>query len=342
MPRCTRCNAPLSSVAPGANDPTAQDPGGLGSGYGPGSQQPPPTPWSEPPPDPWSPRSEGNEPAPSPWEARSDGTEPAPPPGPSGQPGPWSPQPEEPTAWAPSSSPHEPPPYESAHGETSISLGREPWDEPEIWQPPPPSNQRRRSAMPYVVIGGGVTILVLVALLIIVWPHDKNDNANPPLTQQGSSETEQTTTDTGTAEPTDTESGSPTASADVTAQAGKVDSLLNDMTSTRRELGTVTGDGDCDSAGLTRIRDQRQSELGTAQGLDVSALQNGSEMKDALVRALQASLDSNKHYLSVAPDCPSEATEADQRATQAKSEFIQYWGPVADEAGLAARSADAI
>jgi len=196
--------------------------------------------------------------------------------------------------------------------------------------------------MPYVIIGGGVTILVLIALLIVVWPHDKNNNANPPLTQQGSSETEQTTADTSTDEPTASDSGSPTAGADVTEQAGKVDSLLSDMSSTRRELGTVTGDGDCDSAGLTRIRDQRQSELSTAQSLDVSALDNGSQMKDALVRALQASLDSNKHYLSVAPDCPSEATDADQRATQAKSEFLQYWGPVAEQAGLAARSADAI
>ncbi|MFG2006623.1 hypothetical protein ACGFNU_46500 [Spirillospora sp. NPDC048911] len=219
-------------------------------------------------------------------------------------------------------------------GETSISLSREPWDEPEIWQPPPPRQKKR--ALPLILIAAGVVLLAALASAIVFWPNDSSNNAGVTPTPQQSTSIEPT--DTGGGEtPTATTSG-----PELTEQAGKVDALLTEMVATRSELGTVTGDGECESSGLRRIRTQRQDQLEKARGLEVSALESGTEMKDALVRALQASVESNSNYLSMAPDCPSTATDADTRASEAKADFVRYWTPIAEQAGLQVRSADAI
>jgi hypothetical protein len=115
------------------------------------------------------------------------------------------------------------------------------------------------------------------------------------------------------------------------------------MARTRSELGTVVADG-CDTAGLQRIHDERQTQLDKANALDVSALDNGTAMKDALVRALRASVESNQRYLDVAPGCPSddEVADVNQEATNAKNEFITYWTPIAQQAGLPTRDGDNI
>ncbi|KAB2347866.1 hypothetical protein F8566_18450 [Actinomadura rudentiformis] len=169
----------------------------------------------------------------------------------------------------------------------------------------------------------------------MLWPSGSSDNAGSPGPQQSESVQQTQNGDGGT--PAATTSG-----PGLTEQAGKVDALLTEMVATRSELGTVTGDGECESSGLRRIRTQRQDQLEKARALEVSALESGTEMKDALVRALEASVESNKRYLDMAPDCPSTATDADSRASQAKSEFVRYWTPIAEQAGLQTRSADTI
>ncbi|MFI0450822.1 hypothetical protein [Actinomadura sp. 6N118] len=244
---------------------------------------------------------------------------------------PWSPPPQS-DPWAPRETPHEP-----SAGETSISLSREPWDEPEIWQPPP--SRKKKKALPLILIAAGVVLLAAVASAIVFWPDGSSDNAGPPQPQQSGNVQETQTGDDGT--PSATTSAT-TSGPGLTEQAGKVDALLTEMVATRSELGTVTGDGECESSGLQRIRTQRQDQLEKARALEVSALESGTEMKDALVRALQASVESNQRYLDMAPDCPSTATDADSRASQAKSDFVRYWTPIAEQAGLQTRSADAI
>ncbi|MFP3962592.1 hypothetical protein SMC26_09710 [Actinomadura fulvescens] len=226
-----------------------------------------------------------------------------------------------------------PPPYEPPPGETQISLSREPWDEPEIWQPPP--SRRRKRPLPLILAAAGVVLLVAVASAIVFWPNGSSDDAGPPVPQQSGNV--QQTQAGGEQTPTAATSG-----PELTEQAGKIDALLTEMVATRSELGSVTGDGECESSGLRRIRTQRQDQLEKARALDVGALEGGTEMKDALVRALQASVESNQHYLNMAPDCPSQATDADSRASKAKAEFVRHWTPIAEQAGLPARSADAI
>lgn len=135
----------------------------------------------------------------------------------------------------------------------------------------------------------------------------------------------------------------PAANSDMVPQARQVDWLLAQMTETRSELGSVVIDG-CTTSGLQRVYDQRQRQFGEARNLYVSALDNGIEMKDALVRALQAAISSTQRYLEVSPGCPSdsEVAEVNQRAADTKREFISYWNPIAQQANLPARSADTI
>jgi hypothetical protein len=102
--------------------------------------------------------------------------------------------------------------------------------------------------------------------------------------------------------------------------------------------------GGCQSGPLEQIRSQRQEQLAKAQKLEVDALENGADLRDALVRALQASVESNQRYLDAAPGCPTddEVRPENERASQAKSEFIEHWRPNAERTNLAVRGSDDI
>ncbi|MFG2084995.1 hypothetical protein [Spirillospora sp. NPDC048824] len=256
-------------------------------------------------------------------------------------PPPWTVSPQEPAQWE--SPPPGPPPDHTTHmppsGETFTQLSPEPWAdpvspepwaEPAIWQPPAPP---KRSTVPYFLAAAGVVLLLGVALGIVFWPSGSETPAQPgggvPSAQgQGTGPATEESGDGG-----DSDSG------DVEAQAKAVDDLLEDMGTTRSELGGVVVDG-CPTNGLRRILEMRMGQLERARELDVSALDNGVPMKDALVRALEASTESNQRYVDIAPGCPTEeeVSDVNQRASNAKSEFIGYWAPVAEQAGLPART----
>ncbi|TDD63687.1 hypothetical protein [Actinomadura rubrisoli] len=256
-------------------------------------------------------------------------------------PPPWSPPPQDPVPWTPP--PRESPPWGSPppqytspmppSGETSIPLSPEPWAEPAIWQPPPPA---KKSKQPYFLILAGVVLLAGVALGIVFWPS--GSKPAPPAGNAASQQSQQ-----GVAPENEAVSGSPSGDGDLAAQAGTVDGLLKEMAGTRSDLGSVVTAG-CGTPGLQRIRDQRQEQLDRARALKVDALQDGEPLKDALVRALEASVKSNQRYLDVAPGCPSDDDVApiNQEASDAKNEFIRYWTPIAEKAGLPPRDADTI
>jgi hypothetical protein len=182
--------------------------------------------------------------------------------------------------------------------------------------------------MPYVLAAIGAVVLVGVALAIVFWPSGSGpsggsgNGGGPPSTLQSRSETPK---------------------GDLDAQAKAVDALLAEMAATRSELGTVVVDG-CRPDGVQRVLDARRSQLEKARALDVSALDDGTALKDALVRALEASTESNQRYLDAAPGCPADGEVADvnQRASDAKNDFIGRWTPIAQRAGLPARTADDI
>ncbi|WP_157610460.1 hypothetical protein [Spirillospora albida] len=236
-------------------------------------------------------------------------------------PPPWGGDPREP--WPPS------PPAPGRHaadGPVPPQDDPDRWAEPTIWEPPP----RRRSSTPYFLIAGGLVALLTVALAIIFWPSGGSDDpAGPPVTVPSRGEVSESAV-------------SPTAGG-LAEQARAVDGLLEEMTATRSELGTAVEEG-CDTGALRRVLAQREEQLEKARDLDVSALEDGVAMKEALVRALEASAESNRRYVETSPGCPpdDEVQDFNQRASDAKTEFIRYWTPIAEEQGLTVRGADTI
>ncbi|WP_147339589.1 hypothetical protein [Actinomadura spongiicola] len=213
--------------------------------------------------------------------------------------------------------------------ETSTRLSPEPWAEPAIWRPPAPP---KRSKAPYLLVAG-VVLLVVVALGIVFWPSGSDPSAGSG--GGGGASTRQSPNVVPESEPADTQAAD--------AQARAVDVLLADMATTRSDLGTVVVGG-CERSGLQRVLDARTSQLEKARALKVDALTGGTQMQEALIRALEASAESNQRYLDVAPGCPpeSEVIGVNQRASDAKNEFIGYWSPIARQAGLVERTADDI
>ncbi|HEY8479440.1 MAG TPA: hypothetical protein VIL71_06365 [Spirillospora sp.] len=213
--------------------------------------------------------------------------------------------------------------------ETHTVLSPEPWAQ-QIWQPPPPP---KKSKLPYFLAAAGGVLLIGLALAIVFWPSGspQSQSAQPageaPSVQQESPAPEQTP---GAAQ---------TDAGDAEGQAKAVDALLNEMATARSELGSIVAAG-CPTPGMRRILSMREEQLAKARNLEVSALDNGARLKDALVRALEASAESNRRYLAAAPGCPPETRVADvnQRASAAKNEFLGLWAPIAEQAGLIARS----
>ncbi|MEU5992329.1 hypothetical protein ABZ806_25440 [Spirillospora sp. NPDC047418] len=242
------------------------------------------------------------------------------------QPPPWAGQ--SPTPW------QSPPDYTTPmppSEERSIPLSPEPWAEPAIWQPPAPPGKSR---LPYFLGAAGVVLLIGVALGIVFWPSGSSGPDDPPAAA-----VQPSTPSSGGAVSETGEAGATEGTGDADAQAGSVDELLDGMGRTRTSLGTVVEEG-CTTSGVQRILDERRGQLETARELEVGALNNGTQMKDALVRALEASMESNQRYLDVAPGCPTddEVSDVNSRASNAKSEFIGYWTPIAEQAGLPART----
>jgi len=178
-----------------------------------------------------------------------------------------------------------------------------------------------------VALGAGVVLLAAVALAIVFWPASTKD-PGPPL---GSPAQQTRSGSSGDAAPR------------LNQQAGQVDTLLTEMAGTRNELGGAVTGG-CQTAALERVRSQREEQLAKARNLQVDALENGPELRDALIRALEAAIESNRRYLAVAPGCPteSEVASVNERASEAKRAFIDYWRPNAERAGLDVRDADEI
>jgi hypothetical protein len=256
-------------------------------------------------------------PARDPFEESPVPREPLPPPWAAQSPTPWQSPPDYTTPMPPSE-------------ERSTPLSPEPWAEPAIWQPPAPPGKSR---LPYFLGAAGVVLLIGVALGIVFWPSGSNTSDNRPAAVQPSAPSSQGTV------PGTGETGATEGTGDAAAQAGAVNDLLDDMGSTRSSLGTVVEEG-CTSSDLQRILEERRGQLEKARALEVGALENGTQMKDALVRALEASTESNQRYLDVAPGCPSdeEVSDVNSRASNAKSEFIDYWTPIAEQAGLPPRT----
>jgi len=205
---------------------------------------------------------------------------------------------------------------------------QEPWQEPAIWRPPAPS---KRNPLPYVLAGAGVVVLMAAALAIVFWPSSSSAPPIPSVSARSLGATP------GTGE--ESSPAGDSAGPALNQQAGQVDALLTEMAGTRAELASAVTGG-CELGPLEAVRSQRQEQLAKARDLRVEALENGTRLRDALVRALEAAVASNQRYLDAAPGCPTddEVASENARATQAKSEFVEYWRPNAEKAGMQVRT----
>ncbi len=99
----------------------------------------------------------------------------------------------------------------------------------------------------------------------------------------------------------------------------------------------------------------RRSVLGDLSGLDLSAVPQGETLRSTLRTALQASADADSAFAAWAArqagSCTPGADDPDLTrglqlsaapAGPAKDEFVTLWNPLAQRAGLAPRSADAL
>jgi hypothetical protein len=146
------------------------------------------------------------------------------------------------------------------------------------------------------------------------------------------------------------------------SEAQAVDALLDKAAASRSGLSTAIDEIlDCsDVSGgaftLQTITSDRESQLGEAQSLQVDALQNGDDMKNALVNALSDSLDADRAFLSWARDTESSGCsgsapitsdyhrgENDSAAAgREKTTFVGLWNPIATSYLLTTRDDDDI
>lgn len=266
-------------------------------------------------------------------------------------------------------------PWEPVPGSPALpwqpgTLSTEAWrDEPQAPPPgtgyvPPPSDpwhvppghraQRNRNNILLILAGVIVAVAALTALGIAFWPAKKVPAHNTFAPQPGVSQPSSAGGSTATAGT----SGSTGAAA---TQATAVNGVLDSMAGSRSEFaGAMTDAEQCanlDSAAplIQKVVDERKSELSSAQALQVDALPSGAQLKDALTRSLQASLDADNAYLAWATSnqgCTGTTPETSDydngnqistdRATPAKQEFLQLWNPIAQQNNQPSRDADHI
>jgi hypothetical protein len=229
---------------------------------------------------------------------------------------------------------------------TVVEAGRHlpPPEAPAPWRPPP--EPKRRIGPLLIAAWAIVMIAAVVAVGIAFWPTGSGSPKG---------EVSQQTVATSAA----ASSSSPDTGG--TAQAAEVNSVLDDMSGSRSELGAALADAEQCSAlagalpTIQKVVGERERQLARAKALDAGALDSGDRLKDALTRSLQASLDADRAYLKWADNAqgcsggtPTDSdyergnTISEKEATPAKEEFLSLWTPIAEQEHLPARDKDHI
>lgn len=359
--RCTRCDAVLPqaeevspwSSAPAGNDPWPPEPwqpepvrqgwqAGPPQEDRPWPEQPPEPqwggqqperPWGGPPERPWSdgpqerPWSDG--PQERPWAEQPDDRPWAEQQQPPQQQRPWGEQPGEARPWD-----ADPGPQQWGGGQ------QQPWSSgPEQQAPPrndgeqwlPDEAPRWRGPL----IAGLIAALLTAAIVVgyVFW--NKEDDKTAPVSRPGTSQPP--------VQAPGEEKDAP-AEGDPQTQAEAVNALLDDMSASRKKLSGITytcANKDTDISTFETAIEERQGQLTTAGELSLSAFDDGEAVKQALVDALQASIDSNQEaltWLSEENGCGQDAAarlkDVTDKATDTKRAFLDLWNPLATEQGL--------
>jgi hypothetical protein len=232
---------------------------------------------------------------------------------------------------------------------TVVEAGRHlpPPETPAPWRPPP--EPKRRIAPLLIGAWAIVMVAAVVAVGIALWP-----------TGSGSPQGE-VSPQTAATVATSAAASSSSQDTGATAQATEVNSVLDDMSGSRSELGAALADAEQCSAlagalpTIQKVVGERERQLAEAKALDVGALDSGDRLKDALTRSLQASLDADRAYLKWADNAqgcsggtPTDSdyergnSISENEATPAKEEFLSLWTPIAQQEHQPARDKDHI
>jgi hypothetical protein len=222
---------------------------------------------------------------------------------------------------------------------------------------PGPSDRSKGPILVGVVIGALVAV-VAVLVTILVMRDDATEVATPPSTEP--------TSTTATTPPTTVpETTVATIDPALVTSATSIENIVSQSSNGRSEIIAVVSEvQSCDvplSEAQRRVGsviENRNSVLGQIAGLRVESAPDLNASLDALQRALQESVEANRHYQAwfqwldgtyydtyyydgcwYDGDAPTNvdfqnATAASGRATTAKREFVALYNPIATSLGL--------
>jgi len=216
-------------------------------------------------------------------------------------------------------------------------------------QQPPQQNRSRGLLIGAVVATLAVAAAAVAVVYLVVVPHNKHNSSHGG----GGPSTSVTTPITSSSSSSSSTTTQPVQSEASEAQA--VNTLLNESSTSRQKWdfnALVTDVQDCGSLGsdinqIGQIAAERRTELNQANGLQVGAIPNGTELKSQLMTALQVSEQIDEDYLNWAEQQQSsgcsvgtsssyyqDATAEDGTATNDKQAFVDTWNPIAQQYNL--------
>lgn len=206
------------------------------------------------------------------------------------------------------------------------------------WQPAAPRPQRA-----YLMAGTLAAVLVFAVAVAgyLLWPKNSSTQGQAPFNAQPDDSVAQDA-------PVPTETTS--SGQDGATEAAAVNSLFDKMAASRGQVTKVTfgcGRVSADTSLLRTAISDRQTQLTEAEGIEVDAIDNAAELKNAIRTALQTSIDYSRAAVDwLAVDCgPGFSTALSTESvavTQAKVALVNVWRPIAAQYGLSSRDADGL
>ncbi len=236
-----------------------------------------------------------------------------------------------------------------------------------------PATAAGRSTALYWLMGLAGLLIAIVIAIVVVESSGRSttqDAVSSSSSAAGSSTTSEapsseTTAPATTAAPTTVrppKQPATTPPPKITPVLRIIESRVPDSTAARRQVvEAVAGHTNCtltDSDVLALLQDgatTRSSILATLQGLSVAGVPNGTQLVDALERAMRYSIDADEAYQQWVLNTPQysygsgiaycpppqngeysfdRAQALSESASSAKQEFVAIWNPLAVELGL--------
>ena len=200
-----------------------------------------------------------------------------------------------------------------------------------------------RSRTPLILVASAAIVIAAVLAIVLIRSHHATVYVTEP------SSTTSVTADTSVPPSTPP---STAALQTATGQAQSLATLIQQSISARQAVRAAAtdvvncGNPSADQGAFNQAATSRRIIVNQLQGMDVSLLPNGQEMKSDLIAGLNYSIDSDDSYAQWAGDnigsCSGDsnsdsnyiaAQRTDPLATQAKASFANLWNSIASSYG---------